>query len=122
MLKEKYESCKNFVKEHKTEIVIGAVAIAVGGIAICIGYDKYKETIEELTRKVTKNGKIAREALLLHLDRIDFEIEALEESIERLDPESNINKFNNIPKRKAKIAELYLQRLTILNKLNDCED
>lgn len=121
MLKERFEKCRNFVKEHKTEIIIGGITITVT-VAACMGYNINKERIEELERKVAKNGKIAKESLKLHLERIDFEIDALEESIERLDPEVSINKFENIPKRKQKINELILQRLEITDKLHDCEE
>lgn len=41
--------------------------------------------------------------------KVTFEIAELKESIDRLDPTIEINKFSRIPERKARIEELTIQ-------------
>lgn len=115
-----FKKCKNFVKEHKYEIVIGGIAITVS-VAAYVGYKMTNEQIADLTNKVTKNGKIALEALRLHVERINNEIEIIQDSIDRLDPESKINKYHKIPERYAKIEELVIQRTAIIKQIADVE-
>ena len=116
-----FKKCRKFVKDHKYEIIIGGIAITVS-VAAYVGYKMTSEQIEDLTNKVTKNGKIALEALRLHVERINNEIEIIQESIDRLDPESSINKYHKIPERYAKIEELILQRTAIIKQIADVEE
>lgn len=116
-----FKKCRKFVKDHKYEIIIGGIAITVS-VAAYVGYKMTSEQIEGLTNKVTKNGKIALEALRLHVERINNEIEIIQESIDRLDPESSINKYHKIPERYAKIEELILQRTAIIKQIADVEE
>ena len=48
MLREKYESCKKFIEEHKSEIITGTVCVVLTGTASAVGFkilsDKLKET------------------------------------------------------------------------------
>ena len=116
-----FKKCRKFVKDYKYEIIIGGIAITVS-VAAYVGYKMTSEQIEDLTNKVTKNGKIALEALRLHVERINNEIEIIQESIDRLDPESSINKYHKIPERYAKIEELILQRTAIIKQIADVEE
>lgn len=117
-----FEKCKDYIKEHKNEIIIGGIAITVS-VAACVGLKiTYDSKLKELADKVTKNGKIAIEALRLHITAIDNDIFSLQDSIERLDPESRINKFHKIPERKAKIEELKLIKSGLIKQLADVEE
>lgn len=139
MLKEKWENTKQFVKEHKTEIILGTITIA--GVAF-LGYKlKDKNIIQNVNDEVIDDGtnnkiidnfindRIARNenGLLeqrLDLDtlydigyrsldredkRIRFEIEELQTYIENLDHTKNINKFHRIPEKEAMIETLKIQ-------------
>lgn len=123
MLKE----TRKFIKEHKIEIVIGGIVLTVGGILLYKHLDikqqveVLKKGQEMLKNNVKKNGEIAREALRLHIERIDTEIELLQDSIDRLNPDAPINKFHKIPERIAKIEELATQRSTIVEQLKNIE-
>lgn len=123
MLKE----TRKFIKEHKIEIVIGGIVLTVGGILLYkhLNVKQQVEVLkngqEMLKNNIKKNGEIAREALRLHIERIDTEIELLQDSIDRLNPEIAINKFHNIPERMAKIEELATQRSTIVEQLKNIE-
>ena len=117
-----FEKCKEYVKEHKNEIIIGGIVIAVS-VGACVGFKIVSDDkIKELAEKVAKNGKIALEALRLHIDGIDNDIFALQESIDRLDPESPINKFHKIPERLAKIEELELSKSAIMKRIAEIEE
>lgn len=117
-----FEKCKKYVKEHKNEIIIGGIVITIS-VAACAGFKIISDDkIRELADKVTKNGKIALEALRLHIEGIDNDILLLRESIDRLDPESPINKFHRIPERLAKIEELELAKTSILKQIAEVEE
>lgn len=62
-----------------------------------------------------------KNSLERELSRIDFEIGELQDSIDRLDPNYNINIYYKIPERKARIEELIIQKTNIykdLEKIN----
>ena len=116
------KKCKDYIKEHKNEIVIGGIAITIS-LAACAGLKiNYDYKIKELADKVAKNGKIAIEALRLHINAIDNDIFSIQDSIDRLDPESPINKYHKIPERLAKIEELKLVKTALLKQLADVEE
>ena len=94
MKKEISSKVKTFIKDHKYEIILGT-GLAISGVAILYG----KEHIKELT-------KIALDSLLREERRIEFELKELYESIERLDKDVPINKFDRIPRRLARMEEL----------------
>ena len=97
MLKEKFEKAKNFVKEHKSQLLLGTTSVI--SIALVILEEKSKEQCIEIGgRSLDREEK-----------RILFEIKELEESIERLDKDAPINKFDRIPRKKARINELNLE-------------
>lgn len=97
MLKEKFEKAKNFVKEHKSQLLLGTTSVI--SIALVILEEKSKEQCIEIGgRSLDREEK-----------RILFEIKEIEESIERLDKDAPINKFDRIPRKKARINELNLE-------------
>ena len=122
MLKEKYESCKKFIKEHKSEIITGAVCVIVTGTASAIGFKILNDELKETNLKVAKNGNIAKRALRLHLDKALIEKKDTVESIGRLDPNVPINKFYHIPERESKVASLDAFIEFVLKEIDECED
>ena len=109
MLKEKVKKSMEYVKTHKAEIVIG---VATTGALLYLGCN-YKDVSSELN-KVTR---IARNSLKRELSRINFEMDELKDSIDRLDPNVNINKYYRIPERKARIEELIIQKTKVYEDL-----
>lgn len=104
MLKKKFDKTMEFVKEHKSEILLTATT----GTLLVVGY-KNKEEIIELANKLTNVTDIAKRSITREISRVTFEIAELKESIDRLDPTIEINKFSRIPERKARIEELTIQ-------------
>ena len=101
MFKEKCEKVKTFVKDHKYEIILGT-GLVITGITI-----KYcKKDIVDLV-------KIAMDSLLREERRIEFELKELYESIERLDKDAPINKFDIIPERLARMEELEMDLILV---------
>ena len=106
MLKEKIETTKNYVVEHKKQI---SCVITVGIIGGVIGYKHYNNII--------KLKEIAKRSLDRELNRNNIEIKRLENSIARLKP-SNININYRIPERIKRIEELKLYNEEILKDKN----
>ena len=104
MLKEKINNPINFVKEHKTEILLTVTT----GTLLAVGY-KNREEIVELTNKLIKVTDVAKRSINREISRVTFEIEELKDSISHLDPNIPINKNHNIPIREARIEELKIQ-------------
>ena len=133
MFKEKYENAKNFMKEHKTEIIIGAISI--GTIAF-LGYkcstnkkemvkmfqdnknlnidnDILKDQTTRFSMRIT-DLEIGMEniyqmftrSLSREESRIVFEMETLKTYIENLDKDVKINQIVNIPKAQERLNEL----------------
>ena len=97
MLKEKFQKAKNFVKEHKSQLLLGAATTI--SITLVILEEMAKEQCKEIGgRSLDREEK-----------RILFEIKEIEESIERLDKDAPINKFDRIPRKEARINELNLE-------------
>ena len=122
MLREKYEKCKNFMKEHKSEIITGAICVVVTGTASFIGYKILNDELKQTNLKVAKNGDIAKRALRLHLDKAQIERKDIVDSIARLDPEVPINKFHLIPEREHMVANLDSFIQYVIDEINECED
>ena len=102
MLKE----TRNFVKEHKYEIIFGTGFVIVGAALIYC-----KQDISKLT-------EIALNSLDREERRIKFEIQDIWDSIERLDDTKPINEFHKIPKRLARIEELEVDLLYIQKEIS----
>ena len=134
MLKEKYENVKTFIKEHKTEIILGAVSIG----AITILGTKYNKITKD-NQKIVKDFNDLktqfdwRGVVITDLEigmenmyqmfsrslsreecRIVFEMKALQEYIDNLDKGIKINQIVNIPNAKERINELSMQLTDIL--------
>lgn len=107
MLKEKYESCKSFVKEHKTEI-----CFAMTGTGLAILTYKYID----LKKEVKMVKEIAKNSLEREYQRNNYEINKLQSSIAKAN-NSNINKFHNIPKKESRIFELNLNNKDIIKDM-----
>lgn len=106
MFKEKCDKVKTFVKDHKYEIILGT-GLVISGITI-----KYcKKDIVDLV-------KIAMDSLLREERRIEFELKELYESIERLDKDAPINKFDRIPRRLARIEELEIDLMNVRKEIS----
>ena len=97
---------KTFIKEHKYEILLGAGLLATG------------LTIKYCKKDIADLVEIAMESLQREERRIDFEIKELYESIERLDKDAPINKFDRIPRRLARIEELEIDLKNVRNKID----
>ena len=97
MLKEKFQKAKKFVKDHKSQFLLGATTVI--SITLVILEEKSKEQCQQIGgRSLDREEK-----------RILFEIKEIEESIERLDKNAPINKFDRIPRKEARINELNLE-------------
>ena len=109
MLKEKVKKSMEYVKTHKTEI---AIVVVTTGASLYLGH-KYKDVSSELN----KVACIAKNSLKRELSRIDFEIDEILDSIDRLDPNININKYYRMPERKARLEELIMQKTNICKEI-----
>ena len=138
MLKEKYENVKNFVKEHKTQIVTGVICVgaaAITGTVVSKSLSNKtvetvikESTIKERIMDILKNRvnwtnsevidtqcrldrvcEIALNSLGREKDRILFEIEELKNYIANLDHTKTINLFSRIPEKEKMIETLNLQ-------------
>lgn len=97
MLKEKFKKAKKFVKEHKGQLLLGATTAI--SITLVILEEKSKEQCRQIGgRSLDREEK-----------RILFEVEEIRESIERLDKDAPINKFDRIPRKEARINELKIE-------------
>ena len=134
MLKEKYENVKTFVKEHKTEIILGAVGI--GAITVLgTKYNKITKDNQKLVKDfndlktqfdwrgvVITDLEIGMENMYQMFSRslsreecrIVFEMKALQEYIDNLDKGIKINQIVNIPNAKERMNELSMQLTDIL--------
>ena len=138
MLKEKYESVKDFVKEHKTQIVTGVVCVGAAALTgAVVGKALSSKTIETVVKETTikqevidvlKNRidwnisettdahcrldrvcEIALNSLGREKDRILFEIDELKNYIANLDHTKTINLFSRIPEKEKMIETLQTQ-------------
>lgn len=132
MLKEKIEKTKKFVKEHKTEIIVGAVSIsamifiskkiktfeneAIAGDTIdgvdlktCLSRIKSKNLDE--TIRLDRVCEIGYRSLTREESAAMFEREELVNYIAKLDHTKTINIFSRIPEKEKRISEIdkYLQ-------------
>lgn len=110
MLKGKIKKSMEYVRTHKAEIAIG---IATTGALLYLGYS-YKD----VSSRLSKVKSVAKNSLERELGRIDFEIDELKASIDRLDENININKYCRIPERKARIEELIIEKTNIYKDLD----
>ena len=88
---------KSFVKEHKRELLVGAGIIITGGMIV------HLKTVSD----------IAMNSLNREERRVLFEQKEIWESIERLDHNAPINKFDRIPRKLKRIEELDIELVEI---------
>ena len=88
---------KTFVREHKREILIGAGIVIAGGVII------HLKTVSDIA--LNSLNREERRAL--------FEQKEIWESIERLDQNAPINKFDRIPRKLKRIEELDMELVEI---------
>ena len=114
-----FEKTKQFVKEHKSEIVIGGVAVVATAILGCkvksMNIDlkalkldnKAKDLrISDLTDDLIEVVYLHQQNLLRSIKDWEFEIDELKNFIANLNPDLNINKFHRITEREARIHEI----------------
>lgn len=88
---------KSFVKEHKRELLVGAGIIITGGVIL------HLRTVSD----------IAMNSLNREERRVLFEQKEIWESIDRLDHNAPINKFDRIPRKLKRIEELDMELVEI---------
>ena len=88
---------KSFVNEHKRELLVGAGIIITGGVIL------HLRTVSD----------IAMNSLNREERRVLFEQKEIWESIERLDHNAPINKFDRIPRKLKRIEELDMELVEI---------
>lgn len=88
---------KSFVKEHKRELLVGAGIIITGGVIL------HLRTVSD----------IAMNSLNREERRVLFEQKEMWESIDRLDHNAPINKFDRIPRKLKRIEELDMELIEI---------
>lgn len=120
MLKDRFNKIQKFTKEHQTEIVGVVCLTAIAGLSAYAGYKVRSSEIKELTRLLKDKTKLAKEACEYCKSRINIDVECIKDSINVLDSGIPVNKYIKIPKRKAQIRELLLQRSMIDNMIKCC--
>ena len=110
-----FDKTKKFVKEHKTEILLGGVVVVTTAIGtkLYLDLDKMKTDNKGLMSRISDVTDDLVEVINLHQQNLvrsikdwEFEIEELENYISNLDESYNFNKFGRIPEKKARINEL----------------
>lgn len=95
---------ETFVRKHAKKILIaGAIVTTTGLIYIA---KKHGIELDIVQNKLAEASGIALRSLYREKSDAEFEIETLKEYINNLDSNIKINIFENIPKAKARIAEL----------------
>ena len=114
-----FEKTKQFVKEHKSEIVIGSVAVVATAVLGCklksmnidlkalkLDNEAKDLRISDLTDDLIEVVYLHQQNLLRSIKDWEFEIDELKNFITNLNPDLNINKFYRIPEREARIHEI----------------
>lgn len=95
---------ETFIRKHAKKILIaGAIVTTTGLIYIA---KKHGIELDIVRNKLAEASGIALRSLYREKADAEFEIAALKEYINNLDSNIKINIFENIPKAKARIAEL----------------
>lgn len=95
---------ETFIRKHAKKILIaGAIVTTTGLIYIA---KKHGIELDIVRNKLAEASGIALRSLYREKADAEFEITALKEYINNLDSNIKINIFENIPKAKARIAEL----------------
>lgn len=95
---------ETFIRKHAKKILIaGAIVTTTGLIYIA---KKHGIELDIVRNKLAEASGIALRSLYREKADAEFEIATLKEYINNLDSNIKINIFENIPKAKARIAEL----------------
>ena len=108
-----------FIKRHAKKILVAGAVVTTAGLI----YISKKHGIELnlLNNKLAEASGIALRSLYREKADAEFEIETLKEYINNLDPNIKINVFENIPKAKARIAELEIFIKEIISDIKRIE-
>lgn len=122
-MKQEKETIKmvedTFIKRHAKKILVAGTIVTTAGLI----YISKKHGIELklVNNKLAEASGIALRSLRREKADAEFEIESLREYINNLDPNIKINMFENIPKAKARIAELEIFIKEIIMDINRIE-
>ena len=95
---------ETFMKKHAKKIFVAGTIVSIAGL-IYIS-KKYGIELKHVNDRLAEASSIALRSLYREKADAEFEIGNLNEYINNLNPDIKINIFENIPKAKARIAEL----------------
>ena len=95
---------ETFMKKHAKKIFVAGTIVSIAGL-IYIS-KKYGIELKHVNDRLAEASSIALRSLYRERADAEFEIGTLNEYINNLNPDIKINIFENIPKAKARIAEL----------------
>lgn len=95
---------ETFMRKHAKKILIAGAIITTAGLVYIT--KKHGIELNIVKNKLAEASSIALRSLYREKADAEFEIATLKEYINNLDSNIKINIFENIPKAKARIAEL----------------
>ena len=95
---------ETFMRKHAKKILIAGAIVTTAGLVYIT--KKHGIELNIVKNKLTEASSIALRSLYREKADAEFEIATLKEYINNLDSNIKINIFENIPKAKARIAEL----------------
>ena len=101
------------MKKHAKKIFVAGTIVSIAGL-IYIS-KKYGIELKHVNDRLAEASSIALRSLYREKADAEFEIGTLNEYINNLNPDIKINIFENIPKAKARIAELEI----FIKEIND---
>jgi hypothetical protein len=95
---------ETFMRKHAKKILIAGAIVTTAGLVYIT--KKHGIELNIVKNKLAETSSIALRSLYREKADAEFEISTLKEYINNLDSNIKINIFENIPKAKARIAEL----------------
>lgn len=95
---------ETFMRKHAKKILIAGAIVTTAGLVYIT--KKHGIELNIVKNKLVEASGIALRSLYREKADAEFEIATLKEYINNLDSDIKINIFENIPKAKARIAEL----------------
>lgn len=95
---------ETFMRKHAKKILIAGAIVTTAGLVYIT--KKHGIELNIVKNKLAEASSIALRSLYREKSDAEFEIATLKEYINNLDSNIKINIFENIPKTKARIAEL----------------
>lgn len=95
---------ETFIRKHAKKILIAGAIVTTAGLVYIT--KKHGIELNIIKNKLAEASNIALRSLYREKADAEFEIATLKEYINNLDSNIKINIFENIPKAKARIAEL----------------